>query len=102
MRRVKDRRGVVHYGNPADQMRTLCAADAFDIQQTMFDPPEQEPWQETDDRVTCKDCAKVVCAIRNEPYNTLVADIDDATLDTGIYEAVKPDGRTQEGGNDGR
>ena len=32
MRRVKDRRGVVHYGNPADPMRTLCAADAFDIQ----------------------------------------------------------------------
>ncbi len=92
MRRIKDGKGQVHYGCPADGYRTLCGCDAFDTTQTMFDPPEQEPWQETTDRVNCPNCAKVVCAVRNEPYNTLVAEIDGPALDTGIWAAVKGDG----------
>lgn len=48
MRRLKDKSGVVHYGNPADGYRTLCALDAFDIDQSLFNPPEREP-QDFDD-----------------------------------------------------
>ena len=92
MRRIKDNHGQVHYGCPADGYKTLCGCDAFNLEQTMFDPPEREPWQETTERVTCPNCAKVVCAVRNEPYNTQVADIDDTTLDTGIMAAVQTDG----------
>lgn len=92
MRRIKDIHGQVHYGCPADYHKTLCGCRAFDIAHTMFDTPEREPWLETTERVTCPDCAKVVCAVRNEPYNTLVADIDYTTLETGITAAVQADG----------
>lgn len=89
MTRIKDTNtGLVHYVCPAHGGHTLCArTGGTDLLGNFVKLGEP-----TAERVTCPDCAKVVCAIRNEPYNTLVADIDDATLDTGIWAAVQGDG----------
>jgi len=95
MTRIKGHQGVVHYRHPAKPYMTLCGACAENKHPDFF-RDEYVPWPEAAERVTCPNCAKVVCAVRNEPYNTLVTDIDEATLDRGIYAAVQPDGPVQE------
>lgn len=94
MRRIKDENGVVHYGCPATRAATLCGkpagivvTDIVTDKDTLF-----KALQETTERVTCPNCAKVVCAVRNEPYNTLVADIDGPAFYTGIVTASQADG----------
>lgn len=37
------------------------------------------------DPVTCNDCAKLYCQIKNAPWN----EVEDAAMDRGIYDAVK-------------
>jgi len=92
MTRIKDAGGVVHFVNPAHAGHTLCCrtdgADLFG---------ELKPLgKETSDPVNCPNCAKVVCAIRNETYNTLVAEVEDRTMMLGVYSAVEPDGAVRE------
>jgi len=91
MTRMKSERGVVHYRCPANTRLTLCGEPAGQRISDLFGGEYRE-WPLTTERVTCPDCAKVICACRNEPYNTLNAEVEDATMMRGIYAAVQPDG----------
>lgn len=88
MTRIVDTNGVVHFVNPAHSGHTLCCRTAGADLFGEFKPLGKE----TSDQVNCPNCAKVVCAIRNEPYNTLVAEVEDKTMMLGVYSAVEPDG----------
>jgi len=96
MTRVEDDRGLVHFRNPARPDYALCGAMAGNVTIDIFGKATPTPWKLTTKRVNCTDCAKVVCAIRNTPYNALDAAIDDDTLMRGIYAAAEPDGRVKD------
>lgn len=78
--------GLVHFVNPANAGFTLCAR----TKGTDLLGKRLPIGRLTSDLVTCPDCAKVVCAIRNEPYNTLESSFDETVFENGIYDAVKP------------
>lgn len=90
MTRMKAPDGTVHFGNPAHHLRTLCAVKAEDIAVTLLGA-ERTAWPVTVERVTCPNCAKVYCAVKNQPWNALGPFTEDA-LERGIYAAVQPDG----------
>lgn len=73
MTRIRGVNGEVHFRNPANAFRTLCGKDASAL--------------ETSEQVDCEKCAKVYCAIKNEPWNS----VQDEAMDKGIMEAVKED-----------
>lgn len=75
---------VVHFRNPAERDHTLCGqlARHFDL----LGLPQ--PYKETSEPVTCPHCAKVYCAVKNEPWPS----VEGAAMDIGMYEAVKEDG----------
>ena len=86
MTRIIDFNGTVHFRGTRNS--TLCAL------------PDSEPnligertpiMHEVPDPVTCPDCAKLYCQIKNSPWN----EVEDATMDKAIYDAVKPDGSTE-------
>lgn len=94
--RVRDvSTGVVHFNCPSDVRYTLCARPNGEKINDLFGGTYKS-WPTTSERVTCHDCAKVVCKIRNEPYNTLDDAFDDETMVRGIYAAAEPDGRVAE------
>lgn len=91
MRRVKDpESGIVHFTCPSTLGMTLCAHEAGKKTDDLFSPT-CKPWKETADLVNCPDCAKVYCAVKNEPWNTHQT-FEDETLDVGMYAAVEKDG----------
>lgn len=48
--------------------------------------------KETSKVVNCTKCAKVYCAVKNELWKS----VDDAAMEVGIYDAVKPDTKGDE------
>jgi len=96
MTRIKDCNGVVHFRHVCNTDLCLCGKNSFEPDPEMLIPDEIKVYKETSDPVNCPNCAKVVCAIRNEPYNTLVAEVEDKTMMLGVYSAVEPDGPVRE------
>jgi len=91
MRRVKDAEtNIVHFTCPSTLGMTLCAHPAGVKMDDLFNP-SFKGWPETEEVVTCKDCAKVYCSVKNEPWNTQ-APFEDETLEAGIFAAVGKDG----------
>lgn len=94
MTRVRCQDGIVHFRNPVNPVQTLCGfQQTGTVKNNLFLGRECEFFPEASDRVNCPDCARVVCAVRNEPYNTIVSSVTDKALDQGIFDAVKPDGK---------
>lgn len=89
MTRIKDGNGVVHFRNPGNREMTLCGQTAVSNGEVgLFgDNAEAKPFNESKDIVICLLCAKVYCAVKNEPWNS----VEDTAMDFGMYEAVKDD-----------
>jgi len=88
--------GVTHYRCPDNPGLTLCGIRADNRTEDLFGKVTVSIWPMSFVRVNCPDCAKVICACRNEPYNTLVAEVEDNTMMRGIYAAVEVDGPVKE------
>lgn len=80
MTRIIDFNGDIHFKGA--HHHTLCGL------------PYSEPnllgertWlmHEVSNPVTCNDCAKLYCQIKNAPWN----EVEDAAMDDAIYDAVK-------------
>lgn len=81
MKRV-ERYGTVHFRHPVRDRYALCGES---LGRDLLD----EGATETKDRVNCPKCAKVYCAVKNEPWNTQ-GPFEKQTLCDGIHAAVKP------------
>lgn len=86
---INQMEGVVHFRNPAADDRTLCGRDAAFYEMTLLSP-HRRSFDETTKRVNCPGCAKVYCAVKNEPWNTQEP-FEDEVLDRGIHDAFEPD-----------
>ena len=81
MKRVIDFNGVIHFAGARNS--TLCAL------------PDSEPnllgdrtklMHEVSEPVTCPECAKLYCQIKNAPWN----EVNDDAMDGAIFAAVEP------------
>ena len=82
MKRITDGKAV-HFVT-ANANMCLCGEPAQRIVEELLGP-RAEPFATTDARVNCPKCAAVYCAIKNAPWNQ----VEDDTLDRGIFDAVK-------------
>lgn len=94
MKRVKGISGEIHFRNPADPQRCLCGADAASSVEELFGE-RAALYQETSERVTCRMCARVYAAVKNEPWNALerralVLGCFDVGADEGHQERIGP------------
>jgi len=82
MERVKDNDGAVHFVGV--HKKTLCGRvhECNDLLGRTF-----ILWKKTSLPITCPDCAKLYCRIKNTPWN----EVDDAAMDRAMFDAVKPD-----------
>ena len=94
---VEKNTGYVHFRNPADDLMTLCGESARDREQDLLGSVLGKQMKETSEAVTCPKCAKVYCAVKNEPWPS----VDDAAMDEGIYSAVQPDTKGEDNERDG-
>lgn len=98
MTRIIDKQtGRVHFRNPSDDRRTLCGETALDREQDLLGCVFGKPMKETSESVNCPKCAKVYCAVKNEPWPS----VDDAAMNEGVYAAVQPDTKGEENERDG-
>lgn len=72
-------------------LTTLCGLPI--VQRDLLGQPIGHA-KESNGQVDCPDCATLYCQVKNTPWN----EVEDTTLDRGIYAAG---GCPQEGGDDG-
>jgi len=89
VKRVLERGQDVHFAHPGNPALTLCGRCLGPVD-LLGNPLADLQMQETAERVNCVECARTVCAIRNEPYNTLKDETDERTAMQGIYAAIQP------------
>jgi len=82
MERVKDNDGKVHFRGVCQ--KTICGR-VTDCKDLLGKP--LFAMSNTGKPVTCPDCAKLYCRIKNTPWN----EVDDAAMDKAMYDAVKLD-----------
>lgn len=85
MKRVSDSFGVVHFKGNGDA--TLCGThdsvkDLFGVEIA------KRSMRPTHDPVTCPDCARLYCEVKNAPWNEVEANI----LERATFDAVIEDG----------
>lgn len=98
MTRIIDKQtGRVHLRNPADDRQALCGETVREREQDLLWCVFGKPMKETSESVNCPKCAKVYCAVKNEPCPS----VNDAAMNEGIYAAVQPDTKGEENERDG-
>lgn len=78
MKRMKSTSGVVHFAGCNG--RCLCGVACEDEVRDLIGVIHK-PMKETPDPVTCKDCAKLYCEIKNAPWH----EVTDAAMEHGMF-----------------
>lgn len=87
MKRIKETSGIIHFGNPATPDRCLCGTEAASTVHGLFGT-ERERFRESNEPVTCRDCAKVYALVKDEPWKS----VDRRALLCGCLHAADGDG----------
>ena len=80
MKRIKDGSRVVHFVG-CSLPYTLCGKDIGTRQADLFTGEGLTAVPETSAPVTCHDCAKLYCQIKNAPWN----EVDDKAMEIGMF-----------------
>jgi len=81
MKRMTDPHGKVHFVGANGC--TLCGVEHMTRTEDLF-TVQGANWPETTSPVTCPDCARLYCAVKNAPWPEVNGDV----LDRAIYAAV--------------
>lgn len=76
MKRKKNHHGTVHFAGAHD--RTLCGELTFDLD---FTGHRIDTMTDTGAVVTCPDCARLYCQVKDAPWNEL----DAGVLSAAVY-----------------
>ena len=87
MKRIKEKSGIIHFRNPATPDRCLCGVEAASTVHGLFGD-ERELFRESNEPVTCRDCAKVYALVKDEPWRS----VDRRALLCGCLHATDGDG----------